>query len=527
MVAQAGGDFSTPLVHRQETPMSQPIEQLRERMAELTDLRNTARLLEWDQQTMMPPRGAPTRAEALATLERISHDMFVSTETGRLLEAATAQLDRSDGDFPPDSDEARLVRVTTRRWEKARRVPSELAADLARAASVGQEAWVEARARSDFEAFAPFLGRNLELARRYVDCFDGFECAYDALLDDFEPGMRTAQVARLFGELRDELVPLIAAVSDHAQRVDDSSLHGHFQIERQRRLVGEVVELMGFDSAGWRIDDAVHPFATGFGSQDVRITTRWDESYFASGLYGAMHECGHGLYEAGIASTLQRTPLGHGESLGLHESQSRLWENMVGRGRSFCGVLAPRIASFFAGPVADLDTDALFRAVNRVKPSYIRVEADEATYGLHIVLRFELEQELIEGRLPVRELPEAWNARFRDYLGLEVPDDARGVLQDVHWSAGLIGYFPTYALGNLIAGQLWERAHADIPDLEAQVGAGELGGLRGWLRENVHRHGGKFAAEELLDRVVGEPIAVAPFVTYLKRKLGEVYGLEL
>jgi carboxypeptidase Taq len=502
--------------------MTDPLQELRARMGELEDMRNAAHLLGWDQQTMMPPRGGPARAESLATLERVSHDMFVSAETGRLLEAAAAEL---DGDSP-DSDDACLVRVTRRRWEKARRVPTELAADLARSASVGQEAWVEARKRSDFSHFVPHLTRNLELARRYVDCFDGFQCPYDALLDDYEPGMRSEEVDALFSELKGELVPLIATLGAHQDTVDDSGLHGQFAIEKQRALVARVVRMMGFNRESWRMDDTVHPFAVGFGSADVRITTRWEESYFPAGLYGAMHECGHGLYEAGIADSLQRTPLGHAESLGLHESQSRMWENMVGRGRPFCGVLAPAVAELF-GDSSGLDAQALYRAVNRIEPSYIRVESDEATYGLHIVLRFELEQELIEGRLAVEDLPEAWNARFKDYLGLDVPDHAQGVLQDVHWAAGLIGYFPTYALGNLIAGQLWERAHADLPDLEAQIAAGELSPLREWLREHVHRHGAKFPTRELLQRVVGGPIAVAPFVSYLKRKLGDVYGLEL
>jgi carboxypeptidase Taq len=501
--------------------MTEPLDGLRRRMAELTDLANAAQVLEWDQQTMMPPRGAHVRAEALATLQRIRHESFVSADTGSLLDAAQGALDGAEA----DSDEARLVAVTRRRWEKARRVPSELAADMARAGSLGQEAWVAARAKSDFAAFAPYLERNIELARRYVDCFDSFECAYDVLLDDYEPAMRSQDVARLFAELKSELVPVIATVRSHADRVDDTCLHGSFPVAAQRQLVNEVVARMGFDSDGWRIDDAVHPFATSFGSGDVRITTRWDESYFPSALYGAMHECGHGLYEAGIDDSLQRSPLGQTESLGLHESQSRLWENMVGRGRPFCGVLAPRIADLLA--VSELDADRLYRAVNKVWPSYIRVEADEATYGLHVILRFELEQALIEGRLSVAELPEAWNARFAEYLGLEVPDDARGVLQDVHWSAGLIGYFPTYALGNLIAGQLWQRAHADLPDLDDQLAAGELASLRQWLREHVHRYGSKFPTTELLERVIGGPIAVGPFVGYLKEKLGAVYDVTL
>ena len=498
--------------------MPDKLTRLRTRLAEITDIRNAAHLLEWDQQTMMPPNGAQARADALATIQRIHHELLVSADTGTLLDQAAGELDGADS----DSDDARLVRVTRRRWEKARRVPVELAAELARAASVGHHAWIKARADSDFTAFAPYLEHNLELARRYVDCFDGFEQAYDVLLDDFEPGMKTAEVARLFTELKSELVPLIASVSERA--VDASVLHGNFPIQRQRRLIADVVALMGFNREGWRIDDAVHPFATSFSSRDVRITTRWDDSFLASALFSAMHECGHGLYEAGIADSLQRSPLGHGESLGLHESQSRLWENMVGRGKPFSGVLAPMIADVFDTPV---DPETLYRAVNRVEPSHIRVEADEATYSLHVVLRFELEQELIEGRLAVNDLPEAWNSRMKEYLGLDVPSDAVGVLQDVHWASGLIGYFPTYALGNLIAGQLWERAREDVGDLEGAIAVGQLSPLREWLRENVHRHGAKFSTDELLQRVVGAPIRVQPFVSYLKRKLGDVYGIEL
>jgi carboxypeptidase Taq len=490
---------------------------LAERLAEISDLHQASEVLSWDQQTMMPVHGGPGRAETMATIERIMHERFIAPELGELLETEAARL----GDEDPDSDRARIVKVSQRRYEKARRVPSELAADLARARSLGQEAWVAARANSDFKAFVPALERNIELTRRYVECFDG--CAYDALLDDYDPGMRTATVARLFSELKDELVPLIASLRD--RELDVSCLYGDFPLAAQRELVSRAVEVMGFDRAGWRIDDAVHPFATAFGSRDVRITTRWDERYFASALYGAMHETGHGLYEAGIADTLQRTTLGRGESLAIHESQSRLWENMVGRGRPFQNVLAPWIAELFGGRSGAIDPAAMYRAVNRVEPSLIRVEADEATYGLHIILRFELEQELIEGRLAVGDLPETWNARMHDYLGIEVPDDAQGVLQDVHWSAGLIGYFPTYALGNLIAGQLWERVHRDIADLDQQIAAGDVQTLREWLREHVHRHGAKFESGQLLERVVGTGIEVGPFVSYLKTKLSAVYGL--
>jgi carboxypeptidase Taq len=506
--------------------MSECLRALRERMAHQADLRHATSLAHWDQQTMMPVRGGLARAESLATLERISHERFVSDETGRLIDAVAAELNGA----PPDSDDACLVRLVRRQWDKARRVPAELAAEIARAASVGQEAWVEARRTSDFAGFAPYLKHNVELARRYVDCYagvDGYERAYDVLLDDYEPQMSTAAVAALFGDLKSELIPMIATVTAHAHAVDDKCLHGHFGREQQRALVAEVVQMMGFEPAGWRIDDTVHPFAIRIGGGDVRITTRWDEQYISTGLYGAMHECGHGLYEAGIPASMSRTPLGSGESLGMHESQSRLWENMVGRGRPFSGVLAPRIAALFGGPVAGLDADTLYRAVNRVRPSYIRVEADEATYALHIVLRFELEQELIDGTLAVEDLPETWNSRFHQYFGLDVADDGDGVLQDVHWSAGLIGYFPTYALGNLIAAQLWERVQEDMPGLDDDIANGELSPLREWLREHVHRHGSKFSTGELLERELGQPILVTPYIDYLKRKLGDVYGLDL
>jgi carboxypeptidase Taq len=492
--------------------------ELKTRLAELADLDNIGHLLEWDHNTMMPPKGAQSRSEALATLGRVSHDLLISDETARLLEGAAGELDGA----APDSDDARIIAVSQRRFDKARRVPAELVAEMARAGALGYEAWVEARRRSDFAAFVPYLERNLELLHRYVDCFEGFDCAYDVLLDNFEPGMKTAEVAALFADLRAELQPLIEAVRERSDRADDSCLHGSFATERQRRLVADTLALMGFDADSWRMDDTVHPFASNIGTGDTRITTRWDESFFASALYGAMHECGHGLYEAGIAEELKRTPLGHGESLSLHESQSRLWENMVGRSRAFSGVLAPRISELFDTKV---DPETLYRAVNRVQPSLIRVEADEATYGLHIVLRFELEQELIEGRLAVAELPEAWNARMKEYFGIDVPDDARGVLQDVHWSAGMLGYFPTYALGNLVAGQLWERAHAEIEDLDERIAAGELGPLREWLRDRVHRHGAKFGAGELLERVTDAQISVGPFVAYLKGKLSDVYGI--
>jgi carboxypeptidase Taq len=505
--------------------MSERLEGLKQRLGELSDLSHALSLAHWDQQTMMPPRGGEARADSLATLTRISHEMFVDAETGHLLEGAASELNGAD----PDGDDARLIALVRRQWDKARRVSPELAAELARAASVGQEAWIVARENNDFESFAPYLEHNFELARRYVDCHSAsgqYEAAYDVLLDDYEPELPTREVSALFAELKAELVPVIARIAA-AEPVDESPLHAAFPVAGQRDLVREVVGLMGFDEAEWRIDDTVHPFATRIGGGDVRITTRWDEHFWPTGLYGAMHECGHGLYEAGLPHRLRRSPLGATESLGMHESQSRLWENMVGRGRAFCTLLAPRIAALAGGELSDLDADRLYRAVNRVTPSFIRVEADEATYALHIILRFELEQGLIDGTLSVRDLPEAWNSRFQEYFGIRVENDLDGVLQDVHWSAGLIGYFPTYALGNLIAGQLWERAHEDLEGLEEQFAAGDLRPLRDWLGQRVHRHGAKFTTAELLAREAGGPMSVTPFTGYLKAKLGDVYGLDL
>jgi carboxypeptidase Taq len=497
--------------------MHDALRELRGRLAEIHDLSAAGGLLGWDQQTMMPARGGPLRAEQLGTLGRIVHERFTDDEIGRLLDA----LDGVD----PDTTDGAIVRVTRRDWEKARRVPADLAADIARAGALGHQAWVEARERSDFAAFLPFLERNVELKLRYIACFDGFEDPYDVLLDDYEEGMTSAEVDALFRELRDALVPLIAAVAKRADAVDASMLHGDFPIERQRALVRRIVERLGWDAEGWRLDEAAHPFATTIGPDDVRLTTRFDPSYIGMALYGTIHEFGHGLYESQVDPALARTSLEGGVSLGVHESQSRLWENVVGRGRPFAGWLHGELREAFPERVGALDAEAFYRAVNRVEPSLIRVEADEATYGLHIILRFEFEREMIAGTLALRDLPEVWNARMHEYLGVEVPDDAHGVLQDVHWSGGDIGYFSTYALGNLISAQLWERARADLPGLDASLAAGEVGALREWLGEHVHRFGRTYPPRELVARVVGGPIAVQPFVDYLTAKLTPIYGL--
>ncbi len=497
--------------------MSDALTELRERLAEIADLNAAGSLLGWDQQTMMPERAAPQRAEQLGTLGRILHERFTDAAIGRLLDAARPA---------PDSVDAALVRVTRRDWEKARRVPSDLAAELARAGALGHAAWVEARERSDFRAFLPSLRRNVELKLRYVECFEGFDDPYDVLLDDYEEGMTSAEVDALFTELRAGLVPLIAAIAERADAVDSAPLHGDFPLERQRELVGRVLRRLGWRADGWRLDEAAHPFATSFGPGDVRLTTRYDPAYVGMALYGAIHEFGHGLYEAQVDPALARTPLGEGVSLGVHESQSRLWENVVGRGRPFAGWLHGQLREVFPERFAAVSEEDWFRAVNTVRPSLIRVEADEATYGLHVILRFELERAMISGAVALDELPEAWNARMKQYLGVEVPNDAEGVLQDVHWSGGDIGYFATYALGNLISAQLWERARADLPDLDAQLAIGDGTALRAWLGEHVHRFGRTHPPRELVHRATGSAIRVEPFLDYLNAKLGPIYGLD-
>ncbi len=494
---------------------------LKTRLAEIHDLNKVAAMLNWDQRTQMPARGGRVRAEQMATLGQIAHEKFISDEIGRLLD----ELRPYEESLPYDSDDASLIRVTRRDWDKARRVPAELRAQMARTASLASEAWVEARQRSQFDVFAPHLQKNIELKHRYVEYHDESEHVYDILLDDYEPGMKTLDVRRVFDDLKQDLVPLIAAVAERGRPVDDSCLRGSFPAEQQRAFVTGIIKGFGFKDDSWRLDPTVHPFATSAGTTDIRITTRYYPDSVGPALFGSMHECGHGLYENGISPALERTPLCRGISLGLHESQSRLWENLVGRSRPFWHHFYPRLQAAFPATFGALDQEMFYRAINKVQPSLIRVEADEATYNLHVILRFELEQEIMEGKLRVAELPEAWNARMQAYLGVSVPDDAHGVLQDIHWSSGYIGYFPTYTLGNIISCQIWEKALAAMPDLYQQFERGEFQTLREWLRENLHRHGRKFTPTEMLQRLVGGPIDVGPYVRYLTNKLADIYQL--
>jgi carboxypeptidase Taq len=490
---------------------------LRERAAILADLGHIFALLFWDQNTMMPPAGAQARGDQAATLEAVSHERLTDPELGRLLDALEPWAVEQD----TDDVDARLIAELRRDFEKAVRVPTSLAAEISRAAAHGQAAWQEARAAADFSRFRDALALQLELRHRYVECFDAVEHPYDVLLDDFEPGMTTARLQPLLGELVDELVPLVADVASDAPPPEGGPFGGPYDVEDQRRAVMDILEGVGFDPDAWRLDVAPHPFAQRIAPGDVRITNRYDLHDFAGAYFGSLHEFGHGLYEAGIPPELSRSPLGSPVSLGVHESQSRMWENLIGRSRPFCAWALPRLAAQLPGGLDGTTVDDLYRGINAVHRSLIRTEADETTYNLHVVLRFELELALMEGKLAVDDLPHAWNEGIHRLLGLDVPDDGQGVLQDVHWGAGLIGYFPTYTLGNLMAAQLWETLRADLPDVDAQLERGDFDPLKTWLRERVHVHGRKLRSPELLARVTGQELAVAPFVRYLRAKLAD------
>jgi len=500
-------------------------EELKTRLAAIHDLRMARAILGWDQHTKMPPRGGEVRAEQLGTLDRFSHELFIDDEIGKLLEDLR-DFEESSG---YESDEASLIRITRRDYEKAKRVPSELRAEMTRAGAIALPAWVEAREKSDFSTFLPYLKRNLELIHEYIDCFDGmgYESDYDVLLDDFDEGMTADAVRTVFDELKRELVPLVAQIAENTDRVDDSSLRGDFPVEKQRAFSLEVLERLGFDHECWRLDPTVHPFAMSAGTKDIRLTTRYDETDLSVSLFATIHEFGHGFYEAGVDESFERTPLSSVTSMSLHESQSRMWENLVGRGLPMWRFFYPKLQEAFPGQFGNVELDEYYGAINKVEPSLIRVEADEVTYNMHIILRFELEQEILSGDLRLEDLPEAWNARMAEYLGIDVPDDTHGVLQDVHWSGGAIGYFPTYSLGNVVSVQLWDKLKGELPDLEPQFERGEFGDLAGWLRENLHRHGRKYTSKEMLERITGGGMDPAPYIRYLKSKLGEIYGLPV
>jgi carboxypeptidase Taq len=485
--------------------------ELRQRLGEITDLSRTQYLQQWDMEVWMPPRGAGSRAAQIATMEELVHARRTDGRLGELLD----ELEPYAASLPADDDDACLIRVARRDWDKLRRIPTELAAEIAKAQAESYQAWVAAREESRFGDFQPHLERMLELSRRVIECFTPYEDPYDVLLDFYEPGMRTDEVRTIFAALQPEITAL---VGEHADDEQDAFMSGPFPIAAQEALSRELIERFGGSWDAWRLDLTVHPFAVPFGLGDIRLTTRYTEDDLHS-LFTAMHECGHGLYEYGVSPTLERTPLCEGVSSAAHESQSRLWENVVGRSLPFWRWFYPRVQESFPDVLGDVSLERFHRAVNRAQRGFIRVDADETSYGLHVILRFELEQRLISEELAVADLPEAWNARFQELMGLEVPNDRLGVLQDAHWSGGSFGYFPTYLLGSVLSVQIWEKAREAVPDVEEQMERGEFGELHAWLRDNLYALGRKLTPAETIERVVGGPIDPEPYLDYLRGKL--------
>ena len=489
-------------------------------VGEVVDLQRAASLLEWDEQVYMPRGGAPVHGEMVATIRKTAHEKLTSEEVGRLIEQLEPTLPERD----PDSDEHRTIEVTARDYHRAKQVPADFVAEQAQAVSAAQHAWIEARSRSDYAHFRPHLEKLIELKRRYIGFFPPQAHPYDTLLDLYEPGVTTEDVRALFAAIRPRQVALIRAIAERPQ-VDTSFLRVPYPEQELWQFGEEVITAFGFDWTRGRQDKSVHPFATGIGPDDVRITTRVVENEPFSLFFGTAHETGHALYEQGISRAFGRTLLADSASLGIHESQSRLWENLVGRSRPFWQHFFPKLQARFPSQLGNVSGEQFYRGINKVERSLIRVESDEATYNLHIMLRVEMEMAMVSGSVDAKDLPELWNTRMQEYLGLTPKTDARGILQDIHWSIGAMGYFATYTLGNLISAQLWERFAKDHPDRDERIGRGDFSVLLEWLRARVHRFGRKYRPQELVERVTGSRIDPEPYLRYLETKYRDVYGL--
>lgn len=479
-------------------------------------------LLGWDEQTMLPRAGGPHRADQATAMAAIVHGLRTDpAQAERLVALADSSL--ATAGTPLERTTIRLLKHDA---DKQARLPVRLVEELARAAVEAQQAWVEARASSDWAALRPHLVRMVALKREQASCQRPDLDPYDALLDDYEPGARWRRLADRFGPLRAAIVDLVRACGNASRRPDDSILTERpYPVEAQRRFVREVASRIGFDFDRGRLDTTEHPFCTTLGPDDCRITTRWNERSLPTALFGVLHEAGHGLYEQGLPREWYGLPPGEAASLGIHESQSRLWENLVGRSQPFWEWCFPLARQAFPAALADVDAERFHGALLAVRPSFIRVEADELTYNLHVMLRFDLERALVHGDLAVDDLPAAWNERFERDFGMRPPDDARGVLQDIHWSAGLIGYFPTYTLGNVFAAQLMEAAHRAVPDLDVQVASGRFTDLLAWLRREVHAAGRTLESEPLVERATGSGVSGDWLVKSLRDRYGPAYGL--
>ena len=502
-------------------PSSPSYDELCHLTRETALLQSIEALLGWDERTYMPPAAGEYRADQMTYLAGVIHQRRTDRRIGDLL----SELVISPLGKDKHSDTATTIRQLRREYEKQVKLPQSLVEELTRASVLGQQAWVEARRNNDFPSFAPHVKKLYGLKRQQAEALGYKTHVYDALLDDFEPDALTADVTKVLADLRKELVPLVQSVMQGKRRPDTSILTRHYPAAAQEAFAKAASAAVGFDYHRGRLDVTHHPFCTGLGPHDCRITTRYDERFFPSAFFGTLHEAGHGMYDQGLRPELYGLPPGMYVSLGIHESQSRMWENQVGRSRAFWQHFFPKLKETFAS-VREVALDDFFFAINSVQPSLIRVEADEATYNLHIIIRFELEQALITGDLPVSDLPAAWRAKYREYLGIEPPDDADGCLQDIHWSAALIGYFPTYSLGNLYAAQFFEQADKDLGGLAAQFSCGDFAPLKEWLQRNIHHRGQCYTAAELVQLVTGKPLSHAPLIRHLKSKLEPLYGLS-
>lgn len=499
--------------------------------AEINDLCCVINLLTWDSRTQMPPGGAAARGQQLATVTRLAQARFVSDETGRLIDRAAAEIEAETAADAADSYRRRAVHQAREAYDIARRVPQELMGEIAALKAPAQQIWAGAKAASDFAAFAPYLEQMLALTRRMADAIGYTDHPYDALLMRYEPGMTAARLKVLFEQLKAGLLPLLQQIGDRSRQVRADFLERDYPEDAQKAFALEIARAFGYDVNRGRLDVAPHPFEISFTREDVRITTRYNRRFPPMALFGTFHEAGHGLYEQGVDPALTRSVLTTdlldlyavgGTSYGAHESQSRLWENLVGRSRAFWQHHYPRFQQFFPEQTKDVTAEEFYRAVNRVQPSLIRVEADEVTYNFHIMLRVEIEMALLDGSLKVSDLPAAWNARMQAYLGLMPPNDGRGVLQDVHWSTGLFGSFPTYTIGNVMSAQFMAAAR-QVPGMEKALGAGDYTPLLAWLTENVYRHGRAFSPEELLIRATGRGLNVEPYLAYLDEKYSDLF----
>jgi carboxypeptidase Taq len=497
--------------------MANAYERLRQRLQDIGKLDVVEAHLEWDQEVMMPAKGVNGRAEVCAMVAKLRHEWRTHPELGKLLE----ELSDQTGDPVHDGN----VREARRTYRRAVKVPIELVGEIAHTTAHARETWTAARRDNAFKDFAPLLGRIVDLKRRQAQAIGYEKDAYDALLDEFEPGATSANLTKLFAELRARLTPIVHALTHGAHQPDSTLLNRNFPRDAQAKLALKLAEEMGYDFAAGRLDISVHPFCTSLGPSDVRITTRYDENYLPPAIFGVMHEVGHALYEQGLDPAHAFTPAGASVSLGIHESQSRMWENFVGRSRAFWERHYPATKHLFPQALRDVDLDVFHAAINTVAPTFIRVEADEVTYNLHIVLRFEIERDLIGGRLEVADIPAAWNAKMQDLLGITPPTDRDGCLQDIHWSSGLFGYFPTYALGNLYAGQFWQTLRKAVPDLDARIATGDMRTLLNWLRENIHRHGQQYRPNVLCQRITGQDLSINPLLSYIEGKFRPLYGL--